>query len=62
MRYLVIAILPLLSACVTNQHPLTHTSADDPVWQINPERWQGENMLTTPPTLPAGRIPQASAQ
>lgn len=61
MRLLLLLLFPLMVACTGNQHPLAHTSADDPVWIINPDRWQGENMLTTPPTLPSGRLPQAAS-
>jgi hypothetical protein len=61
MRIAAVLLLVLCAGCATNAHPLSHTSADDPVWQIAPERWQGENALTTPPTLPAGRIPSPQA-
>jgi hypothetical protein len=62
MRLLALLIFIAFTACAANPHPLAHTSVDDPVWKINPDRWQGENALTTAPTLPAGRIasPQAS--
>ncbi len=62
MKYLFLAIILFLVACTTgNQRPLAHTSADDPVWRISPDRWQGENALTTAPTLPAGRLPTPQA-
>jgi hypothetical protein len=61
MRALLLLVLVLCAGCSVNQHPLAHTSADDPVWLINPDRWQGENALTTPPTLPSGRIPAPQA-
>ena len=62
MRPLFLLLL-LCTACTqANQHPLAHTSADDPVWRINPDRWGAtENALTSPPTLPAGRIPAPQA-
>lgn len=54
---LALCALALAACSAGNVRPLAHTSADDPVWPINPDRWQGENALTTAPTLPAGRIP-----
>jgi hypothetical protein len=54
-------ILALAGCAGSNVHPLAHTSDADPVWRINPDRWPGgENALTTAPTLPAGRMPQAA--
>jgi len=61
MRFLFLLVLVLCVACSGNQHPLARTSAGDPVWLINPDRWQGENAVTTPPTLPSGRIPAPQA-
>jgi hypothetical protein len=61
MRPLILLALALCAGCSGVQHPLAHTSADDPVWRINPDRWQGENALTTAPTLPTGRIPTPQA-
>ena len=61
MRALFLLVLVLCGGCSGNQHPLARTSAGDPVWLINPDRWQGENAVTTPPTLPSGRIPAPQA-
>ena len=56
MKLLTLLVFVFLTACVANPHPLTHTNVDDPIWTINPDRWQGENALTTAPTLQGGRI------
>jgi hypothetical protein len=48
----------LLAGCSGVQHPLPYTHRDDPAWALNPQKWSppGQNELTQPPTVPAGRI------
>jgi hypothetical protein len=55
----IIAVLWLAGCSGGVQHPLTYTHRDDPAWALNPEKWSppGQNELTQPPTLPAGRMP-----
>lgn len=57
-----VVLLLLLAGCSAgNVRPLTYTSVDDPIWDINPEKWKPVgNTLTQPPTASAGRIPSAS--
>ena len=59
MRTATIVAVLLLAGCSGAQHPLTYTHRDDPAWALNPEKWSppGQNELTQPPTVPAGRIP-----
>ncbi len=61
MKLSVVLALLLAGCSAGNVRPLTYTSVDDPVWDINPEKWTPVgNKLTDPPTAPAGRIPSAS--
>ena len=43
------AALAGLAACGNVRHELAHTRKSDPVWPLNPQRWDaGENDLTAP--------------
>jgi len=39
MRWLILAAIVLLAACSTNPNTLRYTSSNDPVWQLNPGKW-----------------------
>jgi len=54
------AFLALAGCSAGKTLPLAHTSPSDPIWPINPDKWVpgGGNELTSPPTVPAGRLPR----
>ena len=54
-----LALLALAGCSAGKTLPLAHTSPSDPIWPINPDKWPpgGGNELTSPPTVPAGRLP-----
>ena len=41
MRYLLILLLLTLATCGNVHHELPKTSASDPVWPLNPDKWAG---------------------
>jgi len=50
---LLAAALAGLAACGNARHELAHTRKSDPVWPLNPARWDaGENDLTSPRDTP----------
>jgi hypothetical protein len=59
VRLLALLALLVLAGCGDRTLPLAHTSPSDPIWPINPDKWSpgGGNDLTSPPTVPAGRLP-----
>ena len=60
MRLIAALALLALSCCSAGKTlPLAHTSPSDPIWPINPDKWApgGGNELTSPPAVPAGRLP-----
>ena len=61
MRWTILAAALALSACGGRTHELTYVRASDPVWQINPDRWNAtSNDLTAAPTLSSGIAPVAT--
>jgi hypothetical protein len=61
MRFGTLLLLVSLAACADDPHALTYVSRDAPMWNVNPDIWNGNsNALTTAPTLPAGVQPQSS--
>ena len=60
MRLIAVLALLVLASCSAGKTlPLAHTSPSDPIWPINPDKWapSGGNNLTSPPAVPAGRLP-----
>ena len=50
MRPLWLFLFLALTACGNVHHELPQTSASDPVWPLNPEKWVANgNDLTAPP-------------
>jgi len=55
LRSVAILALFALAACANSGHALPETSANDPVWQLNPGKWTlGVNDLRVPPDAPRG--------
>lgn len=59
MRWLLLVLA--LAACGSPSHPLVYVQPSDPIWALNPDKWNppGGNMLTTPPAPQSGRMTQA---
>jgi hypothetical protein len=45
-----VALATAVAGCANKYEPLPMVNADDPIWQLNPDKWStSENALTPPP-------------
>jgi hypothetical protein len=48
-----LAVATTVAGCANKYEPLPMVNADDPIWQLNPDKWStSQNALTTPPAPP----------
>lgn len=60
MRLLLVALVLALAGCASPSHPLSYVSAGDPIWELNPGKWNppGGNNSTQSPVPSSGRLQQ----